>query len=119
MQLTLRAYQPHDFGALHKLDLACFSPGISYSKTILRYFLTLSSADCVVALDSRRIIGFILSEENPPLAHIISLDVAETHRRKGVGSALLCKLEASLAQRGVRTILLETSVDSEAAIAFW
>ena len=119
MELTLRAYQSRDFSALHKLDLACFPPGISYSKNILRHFLTLSSADCVVALDGQKIIGFVLSEENPPLAHIISLDVAETHRRKGAGSAMLCKLEANLRQRGVRTILLETSVDSQAAIAFW
>ncbi|HMI54400.1 MAG TPA: N-acetyltransferase [Candidatus Saccharimonadales bacterium] len=119
MELTLRAYQSHDFSALHKLDLACFPPGISYSKNILRHFLTLHSADCVVALDAQKIVGFVLSEENSPLAHIISLDVAETHRRKGVGSALLCKLEANLAERRVRTILLETAVASAAAIAFW
>ena len=119
MEVHLRAYEPHDFPALHKLDLTCFPPGISYSKNILHHFLGLSSADCVVALDGQKIIGFVLSDENPPLAHIISLDVAETHRRQGVGSALLEKLESNLAKRGVRTILLETSVESEAAIAFW
>lgn len=119
MELTLRGYLPQDFGALHKLDLACFPPGVSYSKTILRHFLGLNSADCALALDGQKIIGFILSDENPPLAHIISLDVAETHRRQGVGSALLGKLESNLAKRGVRTILLETSIESEAAIAFW
>lgn len=119
MALTLRSYEPHDFAALHKIDKACFPPGISYSKTTLRYFLTLPSADCVVAEENGRIAGFVVSEENPPLAHIITLDVAEKERRRGVGTALLQQLEANLAARGVRSILLETATDNEAAVAFW
>jgi ribosomal-protein-alanine N-acetyltransferase len=119
MALTLRSYEPHDFAALHKLDQACFPPGISYSKTTLRYFLMLASADCVVTVEEDRIAGFILSEENPPLAHIVTLDVAEKHRRHGVGTALLQKLEANLVARGVRSILLETATENEAAVAFW
>jgi ribosomal-protein-alanine N-acetyltransferase len=119
MALTLRSYEPHDFAALHRLDQACFPPGISYSKRTLRYFLTLASADCVVAVDGTKIAGFILSEENPPLAHIITLDVAEKERRHGVGTALLEALESNLAARGVRAILLETAIDNEAAVAFW
>jgi len=119
MALTLRSYEPHDFAALHKLDKACFPPGISYSRTTLRYFLTLPSADCVIAEDDGRIVAFVVSEENPPLAHIITLDVAEKERRRGVGRALLQQLETNLALRGVRSILLETASDNEAAVAFW
>jgi hypothetical protein len=81
MTLMLRSYEPHDFAALHKLDQSCFPAGISYSKTTLRYFLTLASADCVVAAEGNHIAGFVLSEENPPLAHVITLDVAERQRR--------------------------------------
>jgi ribosomal-protein-alanine N-acetyltransferase len=60
-----------------------------------------------------------VSEENPPLAHILTLDISEQHRRHGVGTALLRELEANLAARGVRTILLETAIENEAAVAFW
>jgi ribosomal-protein-alanine N-acetyltransferase len=119
MALSLRSYEPHDFTALHRLDQSCFPPGISYSKTTLHYFLTIPSADCVVALEEDHLAGFILSEENPPLAHIITLDVAAKERRHGVGTALLQKLESNLAARGVRSILLETATDNEAAVAFW
>ena len=119
MPLVLRSYEPHDFNALHRLDLSCFPAGISYSKTTLRYFLTVPSADCVVALDDNKIAGFIVSEENPPLAHIVTLDMDEHHRRRGIGTALLEKLESDLAARGVRSILLETASDNEAAVAFW
>lgn len=119
MAVTLRSYEPHDFTALHRLDQACFPPGISYSKTTLRYFLTLPSADCTIATDDGKIAGFILTEENPPLAHIITLDVAEPFRRRGVGTVLLAESEKNLARRGVRNVLLETAVDNEAAVAFW
>ncbi|HYL62979.1 MAG TPA: N-acetyltransferase [Candidatus Methylomirabilis sp.] len=119
MAVTLRSYEPHDFLALHRLDQACFPAGISYSKTTLRYFLTLPSADCTLAIDGAKIAGFILTEENPPLAHVITLDVAEGFRRQGVGSALLAESERNLALRGVRNVLLETAIDNDVAVAFW
>jgi [ribosomal protein S18]-alanine N-acetyltransferase len=119
MAVTLRSYEPHDFAALHRLDQSCFPAGISYSKTTLRYFLTISSADCIVAADGTRIAGFVLTEENPPLAHIITLDIAEAHRRQGVGTALLAESERNLTLRGVRSVLLETAIDNEPAVAFW
>ena len=119
MPPSLRSYDPRDFAALYKLDQSCFPPGISYSKTTLRYFLTLASADCVIAEQGGKIVGFILSEENPPLAHIITLDVDGKHRRHGIGASLLEMLESNLAARGVRSILLETAVDNDAAVAFW
>jgi [ribosomal protein S18]-alanine N-acetyltransferase len=120
MPFALRAFEPRrDFTAVQRLDQACFPSGIAYSKTMLRYFLKLPSADGVVAEETGKIVGFILTEENPPLAHIITLDVAEAQRRQGVGSALLAESERNLAARGVRTILLETATDNEAAVAFW
>ena len=119
MAMVVRSYEPREFAALHKLDLACYPPGISYSKMMLRYFLQLPAAECLVAAEDSRIAGFILTKENPPLGHIVTLDVAEAYRRRGVGSMLLNESERNLAFRGVRTILLETAIDNAAAIAFW
>ena len=86
---------------------------------MLRYFLKLPSADGTVAEDDGKIVGFVLTEENPPLAHVITLDVAESHRRQGVGTALLAESERNLSLRGVRTVLLETAINNEAGVAFW
>ena len=119
VNLSIRQYDAHDFATLYKLDQACFPLGIAYSKTMLRYFLSQPGAECLVATDEQRIVGFILSEENPPLAHIVTLDVASSHRRQRVGSALLSESEANLVFRGVRTMLLETATTNEAGIAFW
>jgi ribosomal-protein-alanine N-acetyltransferase len=119
MSFTIRPYAQEDFAALYKLDQQCFPPGISYSKWTLQYFLNLPSADCLVAEDDERIAGFVLSEENPPLAHIITLDVAGAYRRHGVGSALLREMDEHFAFRGVESVLLETSVENHSGIAFW
>jgi ribosomal protein S18 acetylase RimI-like enzyme len=119
MPPAVRSYDPKEFSVLHKLDRACFAPGIAYSKMMLSHFLKQPSAECLVAAEDSRIAGFILTDAHPPLAHIITLDIAEVCRRRGVGSMLLGESERNLAFRGVRTILLETAIDNAAAIAFW
>jgi [ribosomal protein S18]-alanine N-acetyltransferase len=117
--VLVRVYQRGDFDALYKLDQSCFPRGIAYSKTTLRYFLTLSSAECLLAVEGSDIAGFILSELDRPLAHIITLDVAEAHRRSGVGSLLLNAAENRFSARGVRMVFLETAVNNHAAVNFW
>ena len=119
MSFTVRPYEAHDFAKLYRLDQACFPPGISYSKWSLQYFLNLPSADCLVAEENKQIVGFLLAEANPPLAHVITLDVVESHRRTGVGTALLAEIEKHFEYHGVHSVLLETAVDNERAIAFW
>jgi [ribosomal protein S18]-alanine N-acetyltransferase len=79
----------------------------------------LPTADCLVAEEGKKIVGFVLAEENPPLGHIITLDVADSHRRKGVGTALLREIEQHFVFQGVQSVLLETAVDNESGIAFW
>jgi len=117
--VAIRQYEARDFTALYKLDQACFPPGISYSKFSLQYFLSLPAADCMVAEENKHIVGFILAESNPPLAHIITLDVAASHRRQGLGRTLLEEMEKHFRFHGVHSVLLETAVDNETGIAFW
>jgi [ribosomal protein S18]-alanine N-acetyltransferase len=117
--VAIRQYEARDFGTLHKLDQACFPPGISYSKFSLQYFLSLPAADCLVAEDGKSIAGFILAEANPPLAHIITLDIGPTYRRTGLGTRLLEEMEKHFRYKEVKWVLLETAVDNESGIAFW
>jgi [ribosomal protein S18]-alanine N-acetyltransferase len=117
--VAIRQYEARDFAGLYKLDQACFPPGISYSKFSLQYFLSLPAADCLVAEENKHIVGFILAESNPPLAHIITLDVAASHRREGLGTTLLEEMEKHFRFHGVHSVLLETAVDNETGIAFW
>ncbi len=115
----IRAYEARDFAGMYKLDQACFAPGIAYSKWSMQYFLNLPAADCLVAEQGKCIVGFILAEKNPPLAHIITLDIAVEKRRSGLASALLGEMEKHFRFDEVRSVLLETAVDNQVGIAFW
>jgi ribosomal-protein-alanine N-acetyltransferase len=119
MTMVLRAYEPRDFAALFRIDQACYPRGIAYSKLTLRWFLNLPGAECLVAESAGKMSGFILAEEHPPLAHIITIDVIEAERRRGMGSALLHAIETNLTRHAVRIIVLETATNNEPAVAFW
>lgn len=119
---TLRRYVPEDFEALYQLDQVCYPRGIAYSRRTLRQFLELREAECLIAECAGEITGFILTErdfEDATQAHIVTLDVAAAHRRRGVGTALLAAAEASLASKGVACIRLETETGNFSAVAFW
>jgi len=119
VNLIIRQSDPTDFPALFKLDQKCFPAGIAYSKRMLKHFMAQAGAECLVAVNEKEIIAFLLTEENPPLGHVMTLDVDEAHRRKGIGSLLLHESESNLRFRGVRTMLLETATTNEAGVAFW
>lgn len=117
--MVLRAYDPGDFLELYRIDQECYPRGIAYSKTTLRWFLNLPGTECLLAENDGVTAGFILTEEEPPLAHIITIDVIASARRSGVGSKLLNAIETNLARRAVRTVVLETAINNDAAVAFW
>jgi [ribosomal protein S18]-alanine N-acetyltransferase len=119
MGLELHDYRAEDFADVFALDQRCFPPGIAYSKRMLGYFLRMPQARCILARDGPALAGFLITEEEPPLGHILTLDVAEEYRRRGVGTQLLARSEQGLASRGVTEIIIETSVENAPGIAFW
>jgi len=116
---SIREYASSDLEALYRLDQACFPPGISYSKRMLRWFLAQPGAICLVAETDGGITGFLLAESEGTVGHIITLDVAAEHRRKRLGSGLLKEAEQQLAARGVREVEIETGTENEAGVGFW
>src|SRR5271167_3896697 len=119
MAVQLRNYAPSDFDKLYALDHLCFPPGIAYSRRMLAYFLRMPQGICTVAEHNGDIAGFIITEEDAPRGHILTLDVPDSHRRLGIGTQLLTRGEEELAARGVTEIVLETSVENAPGVAFW
>jgi ribosomal-protein-alanine N-acetyltransferase len=120
VKFALRPYDSSDFDALYTLDRACYPPGIAYSRSMLRWFLKQAGAVCIVAENADALIkAFVLVEADPPLGHIITLDVAVECRRSGLGTELTVAAENALRTNGVREVELETAIDNAAGIAFW
>ncbi len=132
MKIVLRNYRPDDFDALYRIDQTCYSRDIAYSRAELRTYLAYPGAEVVVAeiADNENaprdtpsaedgIIGFCVSIRRGESGHIITMDVLERWRRRGIGSALLAEIEKRLARAGVVHVELETATDNPAGVAFW
>jgi len=126
----LRHFQPADFTTLWRIDQECFTPGISYSREELNYYIHRAGSFTLVAeADSNdgekdsdgpdRIIGFVVAESAKGIGHIITIDVRAQVRRFGVGSALMDEAERLLRDSQCRRIYLETAVDNTGALAFY
>lgn len=119
MDATIRPATRTDFERLYAIDQACYAPEIAYSQVELRWYLRLPGAECIVAESDGQIVGFILAAHERSRAHLITVDVVEEFRRRGIGSALLAEIERRMAERGAREVELETATNNDAAVAFW
>jgi len=121
--IGLRPVRRDDVDALLALDRACFRPGIAYSRAELQYFLFHARSVSVLAEDENGIAGFAIVkfhfEKGLCVGHIITIDVAEAQRRRGVGRLLMDALLASCHQAEATSLRLEVAVDNAGAIAFY
>ncbi|MFP5230573.1 MAG: GNAT family N-acetyltransferase [Acidobacteriota bacterium] len=124
MAFSLRAVSPDDFPNLYALDQACFVPGIAWSKAELQYFLRYPGNIALLVEDEAgRLAGFAIAgrrrRQGALLGHLITIDVAAGHRRRGIGHLLLEEVERRLRAAGATAILLEVAVDNATAQAFY
>jgi ribosomal protein S18 acetylase RimI-like enzyme len=79
----------------------------------------------LVAFDRERPVGFVLAHELPrrhgdrSKLFVYEVDVAETHRRRGIASALLERLAELARERGIRVGFVLTEPDNVAANALY
>jgi [ribosomal protein S18]-alanine N-acetyltransferase len=118
--MNLRAFKRSDLRALHRIDQACFPPGISYSARELDRFISHSKSRTWVAEEKGGIAGFLIAGEEPQkVGHIITIDVVESRRRAGVGTLLMDAVEEWAGKKGIKLIYLETADDNRAAQNFY
>ncbi len=117
---VIRDSSSEDFELLWRLDQACFSPEIAYSREELKSYMVHRGAFTLVAADVEvgKIAGFIVVHGGPN-GHVITIDVDATARRSGVGSQMLRAAEDQLRAAGSRVVGLETAVDNLPALAFY
>jgi ribosomal protein S18 acetylase RimI-like enzyme len=117
---SLREILPSDFESLYRLDQICFEPGIAYSRGELRRFLGIPTADGLVADLEGTIAGFAIGYlARGSVAHVVTLDVHPSFRRRGLGKALLEGLLSRFSRAGAREARLEVSTENAGAIAFY
>jgi len=105
---------------LWRMDQECFPSGIAYSRQELKSYIRHRSTFTLVAThaETGEAQGFIVAHRSVT-GHVITIDVAPTARRSGVGSLLLRAAEARLREAGCTAVGLETAVDNLSALSFY
>lgn len=101
--IRVREYEEGDFETLCEIDHLCYEPAVAYSRREMRAYLNAPGAECVVAEGVGGVAGFCITVRKKEKAYIVTIDVLEAFRKRGVGSALLTEAEKRLAAQGVRT----------------
>lgn len=118
--MLLRAFQPADLKTLYHIDQACFPPGVSYSLEELEGFITHRNSKTWVAEEDHEVVGFLTGQKMlGGTMHVITIDVREDWRRRGVGGALMDAAEEWGRRRGLALVSLETAEDNHPAQAFY
>ena len=118
--MIVRRFQPSDFSTLSEIDRSCFAPGIAYSPGELKSFIDHRSSMTWVAEASGKVVGFLVANRQPTrVGHIITIDVVESWRGQGVGTALMEEAEIWARKAKLELMYLETAENNLKAQRFY
>jgi len=123
-EIVLRDYRESDLEAIYRLDQDCFAAAFRFDRKSMREFAEARNAICLIAERSGgEIAGFVIVhldlETTGLQGYVITLDVAEGYRRKGVASRLMLGAEGRAGAAGAQQMELHVFTGNEAAIRFY
>jgi ribosomal-protein-alanine N-acetyltransferase len=110
-----------DAVAIAELSRDTIEKGLPWSWTARRVARSIRdrSTNVVVARHARGLLGFAIMKYEEEEAHLLLLAVQSTRRRKGIGTALLAWLEATVAVAGIGMMKLETRAANQEGRSFY
>jgi ribosomal protein S18 acetylase RimI-like enzyme len=119
--MRYRLYMPEDFEALYAIERLCFQPPLRFSRGYLeKVTQARNGATWVAESDAGTLAGFAVLEwkrehDGGVVAYVVTIEVLHEHRRQGVGSELLRRMEESAQASGAWCIWLHVDERNEAA----
>ena len=118
----IKPAQISQLGNLSEIEAHCFGKE-AYSKQQLEYLLEDRDTTSFIAMKGLDLVGFIIARvdlnRSFRFGHIITLDVLEQWRRKGIAQKLLKRVEMKFMKMGLRESKLEVREDNDAALALY
>jgi len=110
-----------DADAIAVLSRDCIEQGLRWSWTAQRVRRCIDDRDTnvVVIRDRGVIAGFAIMKYGDDEAQLFLLAVKPSHRRRGMGTALLSWLEVTARTAGIKVIRLQVRSTNDGAIAFY
>jgi ribosomal-protein-alanine acetyltransferase len=119
MPFTIEDVSTGHLGRLYEIEIECFQSE-AFTKQQIASLLTDYNSVSLVAKVNDKIVGFIIGmvyfERNLLVGHILTVDVSEAHRRKGIAKGLLQEIEKILKEKGASACHLEVREDNIAAL---
>ena len=118
--MHLRDVRSEDLETLYGIDQACFAPGIAYSREALSEFIGNRRSRTWVAEEKGAVVGFLIAERQArKAAHIVTIDVVESWRRRSVGSLLMDAAEDWAREQKLELVYLEAAENNLPARGFY
>ena len=110
-----------DAAAISELSRDAIEQGLPWSWTPRRVARSIRdrSTNVIVARQPGGLFGFAIMKYEEEEAHLLLLAVQSAQRRKGVGSALLAWLEATVSVAGIGIVRLETRAKNDEGRSFY
>ncbi len=121
MELKIETASIRLLDQLYRIEEQCFDEE-AFSKRQIAYLLTDYNTIALAAKAGMDIAGFIIAQveiDDVEYGHIVTLNVAQNYRRKGVATKLLQEMGDLLKQRSISEIRLEVREDNNAAIKLY
>jgi ribosomal-protein-alanine N-acetyltransferase len=123
-EVELRRYRVDDLEAIFGLDALCFSEQFRFDRDSMRAFAQAQNAETIVAEGAEgEVVGFVIAHmerrAGAVLGYVVTLDVAERCRRKGLAKRLMQEAEIRAAAEGAEWMELHVFTGNERAIRFY
>ncbi len=118
-EVTLREYRPGDVEAMYALDVVCFDPVFQFSRRAMRYFAEARRAVTVLAEADGALVGFCIAEVDEQTGYVVTLDVAQAWRRRGLARQLMAEVEAKARAAGAEAMVLHVFNGNAGAMQFY
>jgi [ribosomal protein S18]-alanine N-acetyltransferase len=123
-EIVLRDYRPADLDAMFRLDEKCFSAEFRFDRESMQMFAKEQRAVIRIAEKTGDgIVGFVIAHVERVAkewrGYVVTLDVAEQHRGRGIARRLMEQAEFRIAVAGARWMELHVFTENERAIRFY
>jgi len=119
MEITLEDASIRHLDKLYEIEKECFTKE-AFTKQQIAYLLTDYNSIGIIAKINNEIVGFIIGRieirRKAPIGHILTIDIAPAHRRKGIAQRLFEETEKIFEEKGVKECRLEVREDNVAAL---
>jgi [ribosomal protein S18]-alanine N-acetyltransferase len=120
-EVLVREYRDGDLDAICALDEACFAVEFRFSRESMRRFVTRRGAISLIAeAEGGEIVGFVIVHlERGARGYVVTLDVGDRWRRRGLAGTLMEAAEGRARAVGAGVMRLHVFTGNEGAVGFY